>query len=134
MSIDVSISPPGPGGAGSRPAVAATPAAVEFRYTQTESFVGLLARLGASLVVSTYQANKLLVARAAGAGLSTLVRTSDRPMGLAVQGAARSSKAQGVPRQNELRCVALQLTKTQTRAPSVWCRCQVRIRFHFAQH
>ncbi len=42
--------------------------------------------LGASLLVSTYQANKLLVARAAGAGLSMLVRTFDRPMGLAVDG------------------------------------------------
>jgi uncharacterized protein (TIGR03032 family) len=46
--------------------------------------VALLAKLGASLVVSTYQANKLLVARAQGPGLSTLVRTFDRPMGLAV--------------------------------------------------
>src|SRR3990172_4831050 len=58
--------------------------AVEFRYTQTDSFVALLQQLGASLVITTYQANKLLVARAAGAGLSTLVRTFDRPMGLAV--------------------------------------------------
>lgn len=60
--------------------------AVEFRYTQTDSFVALLQQLGASLVITTYQANKLLVARAAGAGLSTLVRTFDRPMGLAVNG------------------------------------------------
>jgi uncharacterized protein (TIGR03032 family) len=60
------------------------PAAVEFHYTQTESFVALLNRLGASLLVSTYQANKLLVARAAGDGLSMLVRTFERPMGLAV--------------------------------------------------
>ena len=58
--------------------------AVEFHYTQTDSFVALLQQLGASLLVSTYQANKLLVARAAGAGLSMLVRTFDRPMGLAV--------------------------------------------------
>jgi uncharacterized protein (TIGR03032 family) len=65
---------------------AAAPAAVDFRYTQTDSFVELLRQLGASLVVTTYQANKLLVARAAGAGLSTLVRTFERPMGLAVQG------------------------------------------------
>src|SRR5215510_14645268 len=62
------------------------PAAVEFRYTQTESFVALLQQLGASLLVSTYQANKLLVARAAPGGLSTLVRTFERPMGLAVDG------------------------------------------------
>jgi uncharacterized protein (TIGR03032 family) len=58
--------------------------AVPFHYVQTESFVALLAELGASLVVSTYQANKLLVARAQGPGLSTLVRTFDKPMGLAV--------------------------------------------------
>src|SRR6478752_5457316 len=62
----------------------AASAAVEFRYTQTESFAPLLQQLGASLVVSTYQENKLLVARAAGAGLSMLVRTFERPMGLAI--------------------------------------------------
>src|SRR5205807_2496320 len=63
---------------------AAAPAAVEFHYTQTDSFVALLQQLGASLLVSTYQANKLLVCRAAGAGLSMLVRTFERAMGLAV--------------------------------------------------
>jgi uncharacterized protein (TIGR03032 family) len=62
------------------------PAPVEFHYTQDENFVSLLHELGASLVITTYQANKLLVARVAGAGLSTLVRTFDRPMGLAVNG------------------------------------------------
>src|SRR5262245_34986040 len=71
--------------AASAPAVAApVPAAVEFHYTQTESFVALLRQLGASLLVSTYQANKLLVARATADGLSLLVRTFERPMGLAV--------------------------------------------------
>src|SRR5947208_17169412 len=63
---------------------AAAPTAVPFHYTQTDSFVALLAELGASLLISTYQANKLLVARAAGGGLSMLVRTFERPMGLAV--------------------------------------------------
>src|SRR5215216_6664407 len=66
----------------------AAPTAVEFRYTQTDSFVAVLQQLGASLAITTYQANKLLVARASGNGLSTLVRTFDRPMGLAV-GAGR---------------------------------------------
>ncbi len=61
-----------------------TPAAVAFHYSQTDSFVALLRQLGASLLVTTYQANKLLVARAAGDGLSMLVRTFERPMGLAV--------------------------------------------------
>jgi len=64
----------------------AAPVAVEFRYTQTDSFVALLHRLGASLLVSTYQANKLLAVRAGRGGLSTLVRTFDKPMGLAVAG------------------------------------------------
>jgi uncharacterized protein (TIGR03032 family) len=64
----------------------APPAAVPFHYTQTEGFPTLLRQLGMSLLVSTYQANKLLVARAAGDGLSLLVRTFERPMGLAVDG------------------------------------------------
>src|SRR5712672_2041570 len=62
----------------------AAPSPVAFHYTQTDSFVALLQQLGASLLVSTYQANKLLVARAVGGGLSMLVRTFERPMGLAV--------------------------------------------------
>ncbi len=65
-----------------------TPAAtaVEFHYTQTDNFALLLHQLGASLLVTTYQANKLLAVRAAQGGLSTLVRTFERPMGLAVDG------------------------------------------------
>jgi hypothetical protein len=68
------------------PGPPAPPAPVEFRYSQTESFVDLLHQLQASLLVSTYQANKLLAVRASGPGLSTLVRTFERPMGLAVDG------------------------------------------------
>jgi uncharacterized protein (TIGR03032 family) len=74
-----------PGGQSTPGASPAAPAAVEFRYTQTDSFVELLHRLGASLLASTYQANKLLAVRAGG-GLSTLVRTFDKPMGLAAAG------------------------------------------------
>src|SRR5207302_9038082 len=62
------------------------PTAVEFHYTQSDSFVALLKQLGVSLLVTTYQANKLLVVRESQGGLSTLVRTFDRPMGLAVAG------------------------------------------------
>jgi hypothetical protein len=58
-------------------------AAVAFHYTQSDGFVALLKQFGASLLVSTYQANKLLAVRAGGAGLSTLVRTFERPMGIA---------------------------------------------------
>ena len=60
--------------------------AVEFRYQQTDNFAPLLQQLAASLLVTTYQANKVLVVRAAQHGLSTLVRTFERPMGLAVDG------------------------------------------------
>lgn len=62
------------------------PAPVEFRYAQSDGFVELLSQLRASLLVTTYQANKLLAVRAGGGGLSTLVRTFDKPMGLAVDG------------------------------------------------
>ncbi len=65
-------------------AMAAPPPPVAFHYAQTDSFVELLSRLGASLLVSTYQANKLLAVRVQGPGLSVLVRTFDRPMGIAV--------------------------------------------------
>lgn len=65
------------------PALAGPPPAVEFHYGQSESFVSLLEQLNSTLLVSTYQANKLLAVRAAGGGLSTLVRTFERPMGIA---------------------------------------------------
>ena len=73
---------------GVRPPGAPVPAptAVEFHYTQSDSFVALLKQLAASLLVTTYQANKLLVVREAQGGLSTLVRTFERPMGLALAG------------------------------------------------
>src|SRR6516225_1548463 len=83
MSAVVAVPPVNPGGRSTPGASPAAPTAVEFRYTQTDSFVELLHRLGASLLVSTYQANKLLAVRASGGGLSTLVRTFDKPMGLA---------------------------------------------------
>jgi uncharacterized protein (TIGR03032 family) len=75
-----------PGVAPLPPIPEAAPAAVEFLYHQTDGFVALLHQFRASLLVTTYQANKLLVVRAAGGGLSTLVRTFERPMGLAVAG------------------------------------------------
>ena len=86
MSAVVAVPPVKPGDQSTPSASPAAPAAVEFRYTQTDSFVELLHQLGASLLVSTYQANKLLAVRAGGGGLSTLVRTFDKPMGLAAAG------------------------------------------------
>src|SRR5262245_27257205 len=68
------------------PSVIGTPAdpllaltSAPFHYRQTDSFVALLRQLNASLVVTTYQANKLLVVREDDGGLSTLVRTFERP-------------------------------------------------------
>src|SRR4051794_25564671 len=79
----IPLRPPAAGG-GAAPVSGAPPAPVEFHFTQTESFPALLEQLGASLLVTTYQANKLLVLRARRGGLSILVRSFERPMGLAV--------------------------------------------------
>src|SRR5262245_14726756 len=87
MSAVVAVPPVKPGDQSTLTSRPAAPAAVESRYTQSDGFVDLLHRLGGSLLVSTYQADKLLAVRAAsGGGLSTLVRTFDRPMGLAAAG------------------------------------------------
>jgi uncharacterized protein (TIGR03032 family) len=59
------------------------PAPVAFHYAPTDSFAPLLRQLGVALLVTTYQANKLLVLREQAGGLSILVRTFERPMGLA---------------------------------------------------
>jgi uncharacterized protein (TIGR03032 family) len=66
------------------PLVHAPPAPVAFNYAQSDSFAPLLRQLGISLLVTTYQANKLLVIREQQGGLSILVRSFERPMGLAV--------------------------------------------------
>ena len=62
------------------------PAPVAFHFAQSETFAPLLRQLGVSLLVTTYQANKLLVLREQDGGVSILVRTFERPMGLAVDG------------------------------------------------
>ena len=54
MSGIATVPPPSPGAVDSPKAAA--PTSVAFHYTQTDSFVALLQRLGASLLVSTYQA------------------------------------------------------------------------------
>jgi uncharacterized protein (TIGR03032 family) len=57
---------------------------VPFRYVHSGNFPELLQRLGLSLAVTTYQAGKLMIVRSAGGKLSTLLRSFERPMGLAV--------------------------------------------------
>ena len=62
------------------------PEPVAFNFSQSETFAPLLRQLGVSLLVTTYQANKLLVIREQSGGVSILVRTFERPMGVAVDG------------------------------------------------
>lgn len=57
---------------------------VTFRHAFTPEMPELLARIGATLFLSTYQAGKLVVVRSTGTGISTLLRTFDQPMGLAL--------------------------------------------------
>ena len=54
------------------------------RSVHTGSFPDLIARTGGSLLVSTYQTGKLIVARNGGSGLNTHFRDFDKPMGMAV--------------------------------------------------
>jgi uncharacterized protein (TIGR03032 family) len=59
---------------------------VPFSCTHTPEFPELLAELGCSLVLSTYQAGKVIVLSSDGERLVQLPRTFDTPMGLAVEG------------------------------------------------
>src|SRR5947209_3359376 len=52
----------------------------------TPNFPALLRRLGASLLVTTYQAGKLVMVRDEGDHLNTYYRSFPAPMGLAFQG------------------------------------------------
>ena len=56
------------------------------RAVHTTNFPGLLRRLGASLLVTTYQAGKLVMVRDDGDHLNTHFRTLQAPMGLALDG------------------------------------------------
>ena len=55
-----------------------------FSSASTNSFSQALQQLGSSLLVSTYQTNRLVCARAQGTGLNTHFREYERPMGVAV--------------------------------------------------
>lgn len=58
--------------------------ATPFRYVHSPNFPALLEERNLSLAVTTYQAGKLMIVRSAGGKLSTLLRTFEKPMGLAV--------------------------------------------------
>ncbi len=57
---------------------------IPLNSVHTTNFPDILTQLGISLVVSTYQAGKLIVLRADNNSINTHFRTFDRPMGLAV--------------------------------------------------
>src|SRR3954465_11047507 len=59
-----------------------------FQSAHTPGFAALLENLGVTLLVTTYQAGKLMAVRAHGGRISTLLRGFERPMGLAVRGLA----------------------------------------------
>ena len=56
------------------------------RSVHTTSFPELLDQIGASLLVTTYQAGKLVVLRGDGGVLNTHFRNLNKPMGLAIDG------------------------------------------------
>ena len=62
------------------------PPSAPLRSVHTTSFPQLLKELGLSILVSTYQAGKLVIVRSDGDLLNTHFRTFHKPMGLALQG------------------------------------------------
>lgn len=62
------------------------PAAEAFGSGHTAAFPQVLREAGASLLVSTYQANRLVVARERDGVLNTHFRSFEKPMGMTVQG------------------------------------------------
>src|SRR5262249_46003207 len=71
---------------GTRPVAENTPPAAALRSVHTANFAGLLTQLNISLVVTTYQAGKLVLLRADGGRVNTHFRTFAKPMGVAVAG------------------------------------------------
>ena len=57
-----------------------------FRYVVSPGFADILGQLESTLLLTTYQAGKLMAVRAQAGRVSTLLRTFDRPMGLALNG------------------------------------------------
>jgi len=60
------------------------PAATDFRSVFTNTFAELLDRSGASLLISTYQSGRLIMARIVDGKLNTHFRAFPSPMGIAV--------------------------------------------------
>ncbi|MBE9062990.1 TIGR03032 family protein [cf. Phormidesmis sp. LEGE 11477] len=58
-------------------------ASAPFRSIYTQSFCNLLNRCGISLIVSTYQAGRVIVVRSEGKSVNTHFRVLNKPMGVA---------------------------------------------------
>ncbi len=69
---------------------AGAPEPEPLRAVHTANFPGLLRQLGASLLVTTYQAGKLVMVRDEGDHLNTHFRGFQAPMGLALDGGRRA--------------------------------------------
>jgi uncharacterized protein (TIGR03032 family) len=76
--------PTPPAGESATATPAETPAPKALRAVHTPNFPALLRRLGASLLVTTYQAGKLVMVRDEGGQLNTHFRSFQAPMGLAL--------------------------------------------------
>src|SRR5438876_12398343 len=63
-----------------------TEGATPLRAAHTPNFPALLRQLGASLLVTTYQAGKLVMVRDEGDHLNTHYRAFQAPMGMALDG------------------------------------------------
>src|SRR4051794_8800775 len=72
----------GPAGPPPDPCPTQTADPAPLRAAHTPNFPALLRQLGASLLVTTYQAGKLVVVRDEGDHLNTHYRTFKAPMGL----------------------------------------------------
>src|SRR5436190_901291 len=68
------------------PAQDTTPVQPPLRSVHTSNLPGLLEQLGVSLLITTYQAGKLVLVRQDGSVANTHFRTFRKPMGLAVAG------------------------------------------------
>jgi uncharacterized protein (TIGR03032 family) len=85
--MTTAVSPPEPAAAPDlAPTTVDDPPAAPLRAVHTPNFPGLLRQLGASLLVTTYQAGKLVLVRDEGDHLNTHFRAFQAPMGMALAG------------------------------------------------
>ncbi len=77
---------PAPDDAAAAAAAVPPPVSTSLRAVHTPNFPALLRALGGSLLVTTYQAGKLVMVRDEGDHLNTHFRTFQAPMGLALHG------------------------------------------------